>query len=141
MTKNRSLQQKENGRLDASILDSTQPGYGQYERDVIHQLQEKDSVAGTITDGGSTRYAKAGGYFTYNFIVNPDKGNALLCQFAKEDNGKQLRSWSVISRSPAKKLAYDGTEAFYTEYINIPDDVLKKNVKKIVPEGDTKNIP
>ena len=38
----------------------------------------------------------------------------------------------------SKKLAYDGTEAFYTEYINIPDDVLKKNVKKIVPEGDTK---
>lgn len=82
------LTAKENGRLDASILDSTQPGYGQYERDVIHQLQEKDSVAGTITDGGSTRYAKAGGYFTYNFIVNPDKGNALLCQFAERRQWK-----------------------------------------------------
>ena len=38
----------------------------------------------------------------------------------------------------SEKLAYDGTAAFYTKYINIPDDVLKKNVKKIVPEGDTK---
>ena len=132
------LTAKENGRLDASILDSTQPGYGQYETDVIHQLQEKDSVAGTITDGGSTRYAKAGGYFTYNFIVNPDKGNALLCQFAKEDNGKTIKVMVGDKQIASKKLAYDGTEAFYTEYINIPDDVLKKNVKKIVPEGDTK---
>lgn len=132
------LTAKENGRLDASILDSTQPGYGQYETDVIHQLQEKDSVAGTITDGGSTRYAKAGGYFTYNFIVNPDKGNALLCQFAKEDNEKTIKVMVGDKQIASKKLAYDGTEAFYTEYINIPDDVLKKNVKKIVPEGDTK---
>lgn len=132
------LTAKENGRLDASILDSTQPGYGQYETDVIHQLQEKDSVAGTITAGGSTRYAKAGGYFTYNFIVNPDKGNALLCQFAKEDNGKTIKVMVGDKQIASKKLAYDGTAAFYTEYINIPDDVLKKNVKKIVPEGDTK---
>ena len=36
----------------------------------------------------------------------------------------------MISRSPAKKLAYDGTEAFYTEYNNIPDDVLKKKCEE-----------
>lgn len=129
---------KQNARLDASILDSTQPGYGQYEKDVIHQLEEKDSVAGTIQDGGSTRYAKAGGYFSYHFIVNPDKGNSLLCQFAKEDNGKTLKIVVGNTEIANKKLAYDGTDNFYKEYFPIPDDVLKQNVKKLTPEGDTK---
>lgn len=129
---------KQNARLDASILDSTQPGYGQYEKDVIHQLEEKDSVAGTIQDGGSTRYAKAGGYFSYHFIVNPDKGNSLLCQFAKEDNGKTLKIVVGNTEIANKKLAYDGTDNFYKEYFPIPDDVLKQNGKKFTPEGDTK---
>lgn len=128
---------KENGRLDASILDSTQPGYGQYEQDGIHQLQEKDSEAGTISGGGSTRLAKAGGYFAYNFIVNPDKGNSLLCQFAKEDNGKTLKVIVGDTVIAEKTLAYTGSEDFYTEYIAIPDDLLKKNVKEITMEGDT----
>lgn len=132
------LARKENARLDASILDSTQPGYGQYEKDVIHQLEEKDSVAGTIQDGGSTRYAKAGGYFSYHFIVNPDKENSLLCQFAKEDNGKTLKIVVGNTEIANKKLAYDGTDNFYKEYFSIPDDVLKQNVKKLTPEGDKK---
>lgn len=128
---------KENGRFDASVLDSTQPGYGQYEKDSIHQMEEKDSVAGTIQDGGSTRYAKAGGYFTYNLIVNPDRENSLLCQFAKEDNGKTLKVLVGNSVIADIKLAYDGKDDFYTEYIAIPDDVLKQNSKKITPQGDT----
>lgn len=129
---------KENARLDASILDSTQPGYGQYENDVIHQMEEKNSIAGTISDGGSTRLANAGGYFIYNLVVNPDKGNSLLCQFAKEDNGKTLKISVGNTVIADKKLAYDGKDSFYTEYISIPDDVLKQNVKKITPQGDTK---
>lgn len=131
------LSGKENGRVDASVLDSTQPGYGQYENDVIHQMDAKDSEAGTIENGGSTRYAKAGGYFTYNLIVNPERGNSLLCQFAKEDNGKTIKI-SVGNKVIAEKtLKYEGNEDFYTEYVAIPDDLLKQNMKKIKPDGDT----
>lgn len=129
---------KENGRLDASILDSVQPGYGQYEKDAIHQMEEKDSEEGTIPDGGSTRLAKAGGYFTYQLIVNPDKGNLLLCQFAKEDNGKTLKILSGDTVIADKKLSYDGSDSFYSEYIPIPDEAVKKNAKKIAPQGDEK---
>lgn len=132
------LIEKENGRLDASMVDSTQPGYGQYEKDAIHQMEEKDSEAGTIPDGGSTRLAKAGGYFAYNMMVNPDRGNALLCQFTKEDNGKTLKVLVGDTVIADKKLAYDGKEEFYTESIPIPDAVLKKHIKKLVPQGDTK---
>ena len=101
-------------------------------------MEEKNSIAGTISDGGSTRLANAGGYFTYNLVVNPDKGNSLLCQFAKEDNGKTLKVSVGNTVIKNKKLAYDGKDSFYTEYISIPDDVLKQNVKKITPQGDTK---
>lgn len=129
---------KESARFEASMLDSTQPGYGQYEKDAIHQLDEKDSVEGNIDGGGSTRLAKAGGYFAYNMIVNPDRGNSLLCQFAKEDNGKTIKILVGNSVIAEKTLSYAGADDFYSEYFAIPNDVLKQNVKTIKPEGDTK---
>lgn len=72
-------------------VDSLQPGYGQYEQDAIHDIKESGSVAGTIEQGGSTRHATSGGYFSYNLIVNPEKTNSVLCRFAKEDNGKTIK--------------------------------------------------
>lgn len=127
---------KENGRLGASKIDSTQPGYGQYENDQIHQLSEKDSVAGTIDGGGSTRHAKAGGYFTYNFVVNKDKTNSILCQFAKEDNGKTIKISVGDTVIAEKTLNYTGEDAFYSEYFKIPADVLSKSMKILQIAGD-----
>lgn len=131
------MEKKENGRLDSSILDSTQPGYGQYEKDAIHQMQENNSIAGTIPDGGSTRCAAAGGFFTYQMIINPEKENFLLCRFAREDNGKTLRIKVGDTVIAERKLSYEGKDDFYTESIAIPENVLKQNVKKITPEGST----
>ena len=37
-----------------------------------------------------------------------------------------------------KKLSYDGSDSFYSEYIPIPDEAVKKNAKKIAPQGDEK---
>lgn len=133
----RILERKQNGWLDASILDSVQPGYSQYERDAIHQMTETDSEEGTIPGGGSTRYARAGGSFTYNLMVDPSKRNSLLCQFAREDNGKTLKVFSGDMVIADRKLDYEGEENFYTEYISIPDEVVKKNAKKITVPGDT----
>ena len=129
---------KENARFEASMLDSTQPGYGQYEKDVIHRLEEKDSEAGTMEEGGSTRLARAGGYFTYHMIVNPDRGNSLLCRFAKEDNGRTIRILAGDRVIAEKTLAYEGEDNFYSEYFSISDDILKNYVKKVKPEGETK---
>lgn len=131
------LSKKENSRLDASILDSTQPGYGQYEKDAIHQMQEEDSVAGTIQDGGSTRYAKAGGYFTYQMIANPEKESSIVCRFAKADNGKTLKVSIGNTVIAERTLSYVGKEDFYDERISIPVETLKENVKTFIPEGDT----
>lgn len=130
------LEGKQNGRVSSSMLDSTQPGYGQYENDVIHQMKEQDSLAGTIENGGSTRYAKAGGYFMYNFIVDKDKTNSVLCRFAKEDNGKTMKI-SVGDQVIAEKtLDYNGDDQFYMEYFEIPADVLAAALKTISVADD-----
>lgn len=128
---------KELGRLNASKIDSTQPGYGQYETDPIHQMAESNSEAGTVDGGGSTRYAKAGGYFAYNFKVNKDKKNSLLCQFAKEDNGKTLKVTVGDSVIAEKTLDYSGEGDFYSEYIEVPADVLEKNIQTIQVPDET----
>lgn len=134
---------KEESRDANNFLDSVQPGYGQYEKDAIHQLVDKDSVAGTIQDGGSTRYAKAGGSFIYNFIVNPEKDAFITAQFAKEDNGKTMKV-SVGSTEIANlTLNYTGSENFYKQNIDIPVSVIKANIKTIQGEDgkDYKVIP
>lgn len=136
------LANKEEGRLDASKLDSIQPGYGQYEKDMIHMLTEKDSQEGTIDGGGSTRYAKAGGYFAYNMIIDKEKGNSILCQFAKADNGKTIKISVGDSVIAEKTLNYTGESDFYRESFSIPEDVLTKSVKdhEVVDEEGNKSV-
>lgn len=120
--------QMEKAKFDASILDSTQPGYGQYEKDFIHQLNEKNSEVGNVSGGGSTRLAKADGFFSYHMIVNPEKDNRLMCQFAKEDNGKTLRVSVGTDVIFEETLSYQGKDDFYTQFIDISNSLVKKNL-------------
>lgn len=93
-------------------------------------------MAGTIENGGSTRCAKAGGYFMYNFIVDKEKTNSVLCRFAKEDNGKTMKI-SVGDQVIAEKtLDYKGDEEFFMEYFEIPADVLAAALKTISVADD-----
>lgn len=130
------MENKEKGRLNASMIDSTQPGYGQYEKDNLHQLVESGSEAGTIEGGGSTRCAKAGGYFAYNMVVNRAKTNSVLCQFAKEDNGKTIKISVGDTVIAEKTLDYTGEKNFYTESFVIPADVLENSIKNIQVADD-----
>lgn len=91
--------------------------------------------AGTIDGGGSTRLAKAGGFFAYNMIVNQEKTNSVRCQFAKEDNGKTIKISVGDSVIAEKTLNYTGEEAFCTETFEIPADVLEKGIKTIQVDG------
>ena len=65
-------------------------------------LQEKDSVADPHE---LFRYAKAGGYFSYEFAVKPGQQNFLVCTFLKADNGKTLH----ISALQVGQPVGDGT--------------------------------
>ena len=69
-------------------LDTVQPGYGQYETDELHSLSEQDTVS--VTSDGTCRYALPGGYFSYDFLVDPEKNCSLSIELRAADNGKPL---------------------------------------------------
>ncbi len=102
--------------------DTVQPGYGQYEADELHSMRESGSVAAqNVPVLGTTRYAAAGGSFTYTVAVEPAAQNRLVVYFAKEDNGKPLRILAggvVLFESDA--LAYTGEGQMYAAELAIP---------------------
>ena len=131
------MKNKEELRIANCRVDSIQPGYGQYEQDSIHAIEESNSVSGTIEQGGSTRYASAGGYFSYNMKVNPERNNSVLCRFAKEDNGKTIKITVGDTVIATDTLNYSGTEDFYDVYYKIPEDVLQKSVTDLQVTNDS----
>ncbi len=121
------LAEKEEGRFAEAVVDSIQPGYGQYENDAVHQMDESDTEFETGVSGlGSTRRAKAGGYFSYNMKVDKNTSNSLLCQFAKADAGKTIKITvgSKVFRYTVENAA--GDEAFYKKYFEIPEEEIRK---------------
>ena len=70
-------------------VDVVQPGYGQYETDELHDLREENTVS--VTSDGTYRYCRAGGAFSYDFRVLPQKKNTLCVRLLHADNGKPLK--------------------------------------------------
>ena len=125
------LKQKEEGRANQAKIDVIKAGYGQYENDNIHQLDDNNgagSVGGSdnALNGMTTRYAVPGGFFTYRMIVNKEKTNYILCQLAKIDNGKTLKITAGDLVIYNEKLNYSGKDAVYEMKIEIPEDAVKK---------------
>ncbi len=76
---------------DFVVLDTVQPGYGQYENDLLHDMKEYGSGSTGITDDGTYRFANIGGAFSYRMIVDRMHNNYLKLIVRKEDDGKMLR--------------------------------------------------
>lgn len=134
------LAEKEEGRFAKAIVDSIQPGYGQYENDAIHQMEESKTIFETGVSGlGSTRRAEAGGHFTYNMKVDKTTSNSLLCQFAKEDAGKTIKITvgdTVINYTVED---YAGEEISFKKYFEIPDKEIA-NAKTLTVGGETYDV-
>lgn len=81
-------QQKSEYRAE-HLLDTVQPGYGQYENDEFHFMQEKNSVGST--GDGTSRRAAAGGYFSYRMKALRGKNHILEIHVNREDDGKPLK--------------------------------------------------
>ena len=108
-------------RSQGAVLDSVQPGYGQYENDALHAMQEHHTAAST--DDGSCRRALQGGFFTYRMAVNPRGGNELRFLLRQEDNGQTLRIASGDTVLMSRTLRYVGADAEYPVSVPIPDEV------------------
>ncbi len=108
-------------RSEEEVVDTVQPGYGQYENDELHQMSESGTIG--VTDAGTYRYAQAGGSFTYRMAVNPEGSNYLVMSFRAEDNGKSILVKSGDTVLYEAVLDYDGAEALYEVRTEIPKSV------------------
>ena len=127
------LKDKETARFENAKQDVVQPGYGQYENDEDHNMQESNSVG--QTSDGTSRYAKPGGYFIYTMKTAPNEDNVLEVTFRGADEGKSIKISvdgtvvydEVLSFSKARAAVSDTDE--YTVRIPVSADMIGDKTK------------
>ncbi|MGN1235637.1 MAG: beta-L-arabinofuranosidase domain-containing protein, partial [Christensenellaceae bacterium] len=122
--------------IEKEVYDTVQPGYGQYENDELHDMQEENSVG--VTNDGTYRYALEGGSFTYRMAIDPDEENSLILTFRKADNGKTILIRSGDVTVYEATLQYNGGES-YQVIVPIPQEAISA-AKEIVVGGETKQV-
>lgn len=116
-----------------SILDTVQPGYGQYEVDELHAMEDKGSVG--ETGDGTSRRATPGGSFGYHLKALEGEDLILELHFLREDNGKLLRISIDEEEIFNRRLHYTGKEKEYVEEITLPAEQVKRHLKERIVEG------
>lgn len=124
------IKTKAQERFDAAKTDTVQPGYGQYENDEFHNMQESNSVGNT--SDGTSRYAKAGGYFAYNMKTAPKEENVLEVTFRKADNGKTIKISVDDTVVYNETLNYEGDDTEYTLRIPVLADIIGSKESVVV---------
>jgi hypothetical protein len=121
------------------IIDTIQPGYGQYENDGLHRMSERDSRS--ITNAGTCRYALPGGYFGYRIAVEPGPENILEFTVKKSDDGKYLKVTVEEEVLFDGRLRADGEEEEeeYNLRLAIPQDVTAQ-AKTVTGNGQLRPI-
>lgn len=108
---------------EGKVIDTVQPGYGQYENDELHRMYDWGGSVGS-TECGTTRYAKPGGSFTYHMCVSDEGENYLSLTIMKEDNGKTLKIASGDEVFYEDTMDYSGEEDTYEIRVKIPQKVV-----------------
>ncbi|MBQ3898909.1 MAG: hypothetical protein II741_03600, partial [Lachnospiraceae bacterium] len=123
-----------------NILDTVQPGYGQYENDELHAMEDNGSVGATAN--GTTRHASSGGRFTYHMKAEKGKDLILEMHLLREDNGKPLIVTIGDEEIFNKKLHYTGKNAEYVEEIPLPAKLIEKHIEvRKTKEGKVSTVP
>lgn len=121
--------EKESKEKELVRIDTVQPGYGQYENDALHNMTEQGTGSVGTTAGGTSRYAKSGGSFSYTMEVNPE-GTGLLVTFKSGDAGKGIRI-TVGGSVLYEAIPEANTEKEYFDVLlPIPVEVLKTAEKR-----------
>ena len=126
-------------RAKVTVTDTVQPGYGQYENDDLHAMDEKDSVS--VTSDSTYRYAKDGGYFNYRMAVDTEAPLTILqVTYRKTDNGKPICVTAGGRVLFEGELHYTGkSDTYQVKYI-IPKDVIDENVRTIEAYDETFDV-
>lgn len=126
-------------RCKKTVTDTVQPGYGQYENDDLHNMQESDTQG--VTDDSTYRYAKSGGYFTYRMAIDKEADyNYLTVKFRKSDNNKTIRITAGDAVLYSDSLNYTGAEDVYDVNIILPPDVIEKYSEHITADGSEYDV-
>lgn len=126
-------------RAKVTVTDTVQPGYGQYENDELHAMQEQNTVS--VTDDSTYRYAKRGGSFRYRMAVDPEAEMTVLqVTLRKSDNGKPLEITAGGKVIYSAVLAYDGTKDTYELRLPIPASVLEEAVRTVAANGTAYDV-
>ena len=129
------MNDKRSDRLAANLLDTVQPGYGQYENDELHQMEELGSGSTGSTENGTSRYANENGSFTYRMLVDDNAPTSLLAAFAKADNGKTISISAGGQEIYSAVLDYSGMGTEYQVEIPIPADIISANAEEVSANG------
>ncbi len=113
---------KAQDRFNNALLDTVQPGYGQYENDELHDMKNNGSIG--VTDDGTYRFAQAGGSFAYTMKAAKGEDNYIQASFRKADNGKSIKISVGGSEVYNTVLNYSGEEDEYTVRIKVPSNVI-----------------
>ncbi len=108
---------------ERTALDSVQPGYGQYERDALHEMREENTVS--AMSERTYRYARVGGYFAYDMRVDPAARNFLEINLGRCDNGKTLRITAAGREIFSERLLYTMGDTLYKKRIELTDEVVR----------------
>ena len=114
----------EGGTKELVRIDTVQPGYGQYENDGLHKMTECSNGSVGTTAGGTSRYAKAGGSFSYTMEVRPE-GTALLVMFKNADAGKGIRIAVDDVVLWEKTIEKQGEEEYFEVMIPVSEEAMK----------------
>lgn len=109
--------------LERYRLDTVQPGYGQYENDVLHNMKVFGTGSTGSTEQGTKRHANAGGSFRYTMLVDINR-TSLMATFSTKDNGKSIRILAGKDVIYETVLGKDGVEEFYDVIIPINRETL-----------------
>lgn len=112
-------------RAEHRIMDTVQPGYGQYECDSLHNMTEIGAGSVGQTAQNTSRYAKKNGGFSYRMIVDID-GCDLLATFSNNDFSKTLliKAGNCVVADVELNVVHD--EALYYARFRIPKEALAK---------------
>ncbi|MFT4145020.1 MAG: glycoside hydrolase family 127 protein [Mobilitalea sp.] len=132
--------EQRNKKIEWIRLDTVQPGYGQYENDELHNLQEYGTGSTGDTSVGTSRYANANGGFSYRMIVSLEKETKLIAIVKKEDNGKTLkvRAGSVVVYDQV--LYSTDVAEEYELLIELPKEVLLEQSEILPLNGEELNV-
>lgn len=126
-------------RAKTVVVDTVQPGYGQYENDNLHQMLENDSVG--RTDDSTYRYAENGGFFKYRMAFDENAPyTVLVVKFRKADNGKTIRIRVGDTVLFSGALNYEGKEDVYEMKLIVPDETIERCAEKITADGTEYNV-